>query len=167
MEHETQKGKSVEIFQGINLKRTLIVVGVNFFQQSTGQAFTSQYGGVFVRTLKIFNPILFTLMTSCFTGVVMVATLLLNDRVGRRIMLMISSVCMLAVLLTLGGLGIQTPVARDRMQGIVGVMCLFGPSFALGWGPMTMVVATEITSLRLRDKTSRLGFFINVLTKYV
>ncbi|CAG9998483.1 unnamed protein product [Clonostachys byssicola] len=167
MDHETQKGKSVEIFQGLNLKRTLIVVGVNFFQQSTGQAFTSQYGGVFVRTLKIFNPILFTLMTSCFTGVVMVATLLLNDRVGRRIMLMLSSVCMLAVLLTLGGLGIQTPVARDRMQGIVGVMCLFGPSFALGWGPMTMVVATEITSLRLRDKTSRLGFFINVLTNFV
>lgn len=165
MQHETEKGKFTEIFQGLNLKRTLIVVGVNFFQQSTGQAFSSQYGGVYVRTLQIFNPILFTLMTSCFTGAVMVVTLLLNDRVGRRIMLLISSFCMCAVLMTLGGLGVESPVDRGRMKGIVGVMCLFGPSFALGWGPMTMVVATEVTSLRLRDKTARLGFFINTLAK--
>jgi hypothetical protein len=165
MEHETEKGKVVEIFQGINLRRTLTVVGTNFFQQATGQAFSSQYGGVYVRTLKIFNPILFTLMTSCFTGLVMVLTLLTNDKVGRRVMLMTSSVCMGAVVLTLGCLGIESPVSKPKMKGIVGVMCLFGPSFALGWGPMTMVVATEVTSLRLRDKTARLGFFINTLSK--
>lgn len=34
----------VEMFQGTNLKRTLIVVGVNIFLQLTGQNFTSVYG---------------------------------------------------------------------------------------------------------------------------
>lgn len=165
LENETEKGKLIEVFQGLNLKRTLIVVAVNFFQQSTGQAFSSQYGGVYVRTLRIFNPMLFTLMTSCFTGTVMVFTLLLNDRVGRRVMLMLSSGCMAAVLATMGGLGVQTPVTTDRMRGVVGVMALFGPSFALGWGPLCFVVATEVTSLRLRDKTNRIGFFINALFK--
>lgn len=80
-------------------------------------------------------------------------------------MLMISSVCMAAVLITMGGLGVQTPVTTERMKGVIGVMALMGPSFALGWGPLCYVVATEVTSLRLRDKTARIGFFINVLFK--
>jgi len=41
---ETEQGKTSELFQGNNLKRTSIVAGVNFFQQATGQAFASQYG---------------------------------------------------------------------------------------------------------------------------
>lgn len=84
LENESEKGKLREVFQGGNLKRTAIVVGVNFFQQSTGQAFSSQYGGVYIRTLRVLNPMIFTLMTSCITASVMVITLLLNDRTGRR-----------------------------------------------------------------------------------
>lgn len=39
-----EKGRFVEIFKGTNLKRTLIVVGVNIFLQLTGQNFVSVYG---------------------------------------------------------------------------------------------------------------------------
>lgn len=46
LEHEVEKGKFVEIFQGGNLKRTLLVIAINFFQQATGQAFASQYGTI-------------------------------------------------------------------------------------------------------------------------
>jgi len=42
--NEPEKGHTVELIRGVNLKRTLIVVGMNFFQQATGQAFLSQYG---------------------------------------------------------------------------------------------------------------------------
>jgi hypothetical protein len=42
--NEPEQGRTVELFQGTNTKRTLIVMGVNFFQQATGQAFASQYG---------------------------------------------------------------------------------------------------------------------------
>lgn len=41
-----EKGKFREVFQGINLKRTTLVILVNFFQQATGQAFASQYGTI-------------------------------------------------------------------------------------------------------------------------
>jgi MFS transporter, SP family, sugar:H+ symporter len=84
LENESEKGKFTEVFRGVNLRRTLIVVAVNFFQQATGQAFSSQYGAVFVRSLRVMNPILFTLMTSCITASVMVITLVLNDKTGRR-----------------------------------------------------------------------------------
>lgn len=39
-----EQGRFREIFHGTNLKRTLIVVGVNVFLQLTGQNFTSVYG---------------------------------------------------------------------------------------------------------------------------
>lgn len=84
LETRVEQGKFIELFQGKNLKRTLIVIAMNFFQQATGQAFSSQYGGVYVRTLKIFNPILFTLMGSIIGCSVVVVTLLFSDKVGRR-----------------------------------------------------------------------------------
>lgn len=46
LEHEEEAGKFVEIFKGGNLKRTGLVVAINFFQQATGQAFASQYGAI-------------------------------------------------------------------------------------------------------------------------
>lgn len=45
-ENAFEKGTFMEMFQGVNLKRTTIVVLVNFFQQATGQAFSSQYGAI-------------------------------------------------------------------------------------------------------------------------
>lgn len=42
--NEPEQGHTVELFRGKNLKRTAIVVGMNFFQQATGQTFASQYG---------------------------------------------------------------------------------------------------------------------------
>ncbi|KAL4867028.1 hypothetical protein BDV12DRAFT_172062 [Aspergillus spectabilis] len=162
LENEVEEGKFVELFHSKNLKRTLIVVMVNVFQQATGQAFTSQYGGVYVRSLKIFNPQLFTLMSSCISAGVMICMLLLSGKVGRRKLLMISSVIMMSGLLIMGGLGVNEPVTTPRMKGVIALMVVFGVGFATGWGPLTYVVVTEVTSLRLRDYTSRLGFGINV-----
>ena len=51
------------------------------------------------------------------------------------------------------------------MRGIMAFITLVGASFSLGWAPLTYVVATEVSNLRLRDHSSRLGFTINVLLK--
>ncbi|KAH7160676.1 general substrate transporter [Dactylonectria macrodidyma] len=166
LENEAEQGKFSELFKGVNLKRTFIVIAVNFFQQATGQAFASQYGAVYVRSLGIFNPMLFSVMSSGINSFVMIATLVANDKVGRRTMLMLSSFCMCSALLTMGGLGVQEPVSTERMKGVIGLMIVFGCSFSLGWGPMTYVVATEVTALRLRDLTTRVGFTINVIFNF-
>ncbi|KAL3470021.1 general substrate transporter [Aspergillus californicus] len=162
LENEVEQGRFVELFQGKNLKRTLIVVAVNFFQQATGQAFSSQYGGVYVRSLKVLNPQLFTLVTSCISSATMICVLFIADKVGRRKLLMVSSVIMICGLLTMAGLGVDEPVTTPRMKGVVAMIVVFGVGFASGWGPLTYVVVTEVTSLRLRDHTSRLGFAVNV-----
>jgi len=84
LEKEVEKGKFIELFQGLNLKRTAIVVGVNFFQQVTGQAFSSQYGSIYVKSLGTVNPFKFSLITSGIGMATMIFMLLLTDKFGRR-----------------------------------------------------------------------------------
>ncbi|KAM0327191.1 hypothetical protein ACHAQA_006324 [Verticillium albo-atrum] len=167
LDNEGEQGKFLDIFRGKNLLRTGIVVGVNFFQQATGQAFSSQYGAVYVRTLGIFNPVLFSLINSAISAVINFVSLFTTDKLGRRTLLMISSVAMMGCLLSMGGLGIEVPVSTSRMKGIMALISLFGVSFSIGWAPLTYVVATEVSALRLRDHTSRVGFTTNVVLNFL
>jgi len=84
LEHEQESGNFMELFRGKNVIRTVIIVFVNFFQQATGQAFASQYGAVYVRSLGIFDPVLFGLMNSGINAVVITLVLFATDRFGRR-----------------------------------------------------------------------------------
>lgn len=78
---------------------------------------------------------------------------------------MFSSVVMTAALLTMAGLGLKEPVSVPREKGIIALIIIFSSAFSSGWGPLTYVVVTEITSPRLRDHTSRVGFATNVCLK--
>lgn len=84
LEQEVEQGRFVELWTGTNLRRTLIVVAVNFFMQATGQAFVSQYGAVYVRSLHVIKPQLFSLVTSGVGVLTNVITLLSTDLYGRR-----------------------------------------------------------------------------------
>lgn len=68
-------------------------------------------------------------------------------------------------MMTMGGLGIETPVSLPRRNGIVAMIAVWACGFSSGWGPMAYVITTEVSAARLRDLTSRLGFAVNVITK--
>jgi hypothetical protein len=84
LEQETEQGRFVELLKGINLKRTLIVMAVNFYQQAGGQAFVSQYGTIYVKSLGTINPFGFSLITSAISIISITCILLWTDIVGRR-----------------------------------------------------------------------------------
>jgi hypothetical protein len=65
----------------------------------------------------------------------------------------------------MAGLGLKEPVSVSKEKGIVALIIIFSSGFSSGWGPLTYVVVTEITSPRLRDHASRLGFATNVCLK--
>ncbi|KAG7150909.1 MFS transporter fmqE like protein [Verticillium longisporum] len=111
--------------------------------------------------------LLFSLINSAINVITNSGTLLLTDKLGRRTLLMISSVAMMGCLLSMGSLGIQVPVSTARMKGIMALISLFGVSFSLGWAPLTYVVATEVSALHLRDHTSRVGFTVNVVFNFL
>lgn len=84
LDSTVEEGKFIELFQGTNLKRTTIVVLVNFFQQATGQAFASQYGALFVKSLDTINTFSMTVINGFIALSVLILCLFLTDKVGRR-----------------------------------------------------------------------------------
>jgi MFS transporter, SP family, sugar:H+ symporter len=85
LENEMEQGNFTELFKGINLKRTAIVMAMNFFQQATGQAFASSYGAIFIRGLGTVNPFTMSIINSAINLCIVLIGLNLNDRFGRRL----------------------------------------------------------------------------------
>lgn len=84
LEVEQERGRYIELLQGGNLKRTVLVIMMNVFQQATGQAFSSQYGAIFISSLGTVNPFNMSLISAAIGLVALGFVLLINDRVGRR-----------------------------------------------------------------------------------
>ncbi|KAJ0345066.1 hypothetical protein KNSL1_008767 [Colletotrichum chrysophilum] len=164
---EPEQGRTRELFQGVNCKRTAIAVGMSFFQQATGQAFASQYGAVWVKSLGTLNPFDVTLGSSALTSGMIILCLFLTDRVGRRKILLLGSFIQAAALFTMAGLGVHTPIPTSYKSGMVGMLLLFGSGFGLGWGPLTYVVVTEIPALRLRDRSQRASSLVNIFMNFL
>ncbi|TLS21689.1 uncharacterized protein PpBr36_09623 [Pyricularia pennisetigena] len=134
------KGSWKEVFQGSNLKRALIVCGVNVFFQLTGHRFVSEYGTIFLRSLDTFIAFSMLLINSCINTLVILTTMFLSDMVER-------------VLDTVGGKKAPLPMR----EGITDMVTLFDVSFNLDWALLAHVVPTELPTLRLRNKIHGLG----------
>ncbi|KAK4934884.1 hypothetical protein LTR10_023957 [Elasticomyces elasticus] len=166
LEMEHVKGNFIDIFRGVNLKRTILVVVVNFFQQATGQAFASQYGAIYVKSLGTINPFNFSLILAAVNLISIAICLLMADRVGRRNLLLFGAAVQTIALMTMGGLGMAKPVTAQYKIGIVSMLALMSAGFSVGWAPLTYVVTTDLPALRLRDYTLRVGFVVNVVMNF-
>ncbi|KAL1869974.1 hypothetical protein VTK73DRAFT_2895 [Phialemonium thermophilum] len=164
---ETEQGRFWDIFRSPHRKRTLLVVGINFFQQATGQQFASQFGALYAKQLGTIDPFVFSLVVACINALAIALSLLTNDRVGRRMPLLLSACIMCTGLLAMGGLGTPRAITDGLKMAIVSMLCLMTFGFSLGFAPLCYVVSTELPPLHLRDATLRLGFFTNVLFNFV
>ncbi|KAH7303485.1 general substrate transporter [Stachybotrys elegans] len=167
LDNEPEQGKYVELFQGKNLKRTAVVVLMNFFQQATGQAFASSYGAVFIRDIGTVNPFNMTLINSFINLCVSLLGLSLVDRHGRRPLLFIGAVWMFAAIVTMGSLGTITDPSIAVRTSIVAMLTVFAAGFVFSWAPLNYVVTTEIPALRLRDASQRTASLVNVVTSFL
>lgn len=78
------KGTFKEMWQGTNLRRTLIVVGTNFCIQITGQAFASKYGAIFLKEIGALDPFSMSCINTAIFIVLTILSMFLIDKVGRR-----------------------------------------------------------------------------------
>ncbi|KAJ5110665.1 hypothetical protein N7532_001200 [Penicillium argentinense] len=163
---EPEKGAFTELFQGVNLKRTSIVIAISFFQQATGQAFASQYGAIFVKSLHTINTYNFTIITSCIGVAVCLWSNFFNDKIGRRKLFIAGASVQAAALFTMAGLGTANPVIHGESTGIAAMMAIFAAGFGLGWGPLTYVVVTELPALSLRDHSQRVASLVNIAVNF-
>ncbi|RYP91456.1 hypothetical protein DL770_002395 [Monosporascus sp. CRB-9-2] len=163
---DAEKGNLKEIFSGTNLKRTLIVIGVNVFLQLTGQNFSTVYGTTFIKSIGTINPFTMNSVNIAVNITMVLVTQLLTDITGRVPLMAAGAALQTAVLFTMGGLGTVTPETTAVGTGIVAMLTVFGAGFQLGWAPLSHVVAAEIPTTRLRDATYALGSVFNIAIQF-
>lgn len=166
-ELDDSQGTYKELFQGNNLKRTLIVIGTNIFQQVTGQALSSQYGTIYIKSLKTVDPFQMSIVSAVIGIVCVILILLLNDKFGTKTFLYIGSLLQIGALMTMGGLGSPAVVSRSMKNGVVAMMNIFGFAFSIGWALLCYVISSEVPTLKLRDKTYRIGILFNILFAFL
>ncbi|KAF1966597.1 MFS general substrate transporter [Bimuria novae-zelandiae CBS 107.79] len=161
-----EKGRFADLIRGANLKRTLIVIGVNIFLQLTGQNFAILYGSVFIKSTGAVDPFA---MTSINAGIGIVAVHLWQfhtDKTGSKPLMLLGAILQTCALFTMGGLGTPAAPTLGMRTGIIAVLSIFTFSFSLGWAPLSHVVSAEIPAQHLRDKTYAIGAVFNITIQF-
>eukprot|EP00483_Globobulimina_turgida_P003656 UN03662 len=133
-----------------------------FFQQSTGIDAVVYYTPLTFRDLGLNDEKI--LLCTTFLGMsklffIFIAMTLL-DRVGRRKLLLLSSVLMIIALF---GLILSFLIGRPAAFTIF-LQCFYVSAFSIGWGPICWVMISEIFPLQIRSKGMAVSTSINRLT---
>ncbi|KAJ3706531.1 hypothetical protein LUZ61_010236 [Rhynchospora tenuis] len=140
--------------------------GILVFQQITGIDATVYYSPTIFKNagIKSEKKILATTVAVGFTKTIFtVVGMFWIDKVGRKILLYVSTIGMTACLAVLGtALALQKNLSGSVMQdpGIglaIFAVCANVAFYAVGMGPICWVVSSEVFPLRLRAKASALG----------
>ncbi|KAH6977566.1 general substrate transporter [Ilyonectria sp. MPI-CAGE-AT-0026] len=164
---EHEQGNFMEIFQGPNLKRTWITVGINFFLQITGQVFTSRYGTIYIKSLGTVDPFIMTIVNQAVNLIGILFSMAFVDSVGRRPLLIFSGGLQAASLFAMGGLGTPKIITNAMKTGVVALITVFNFGFTSGLAPLSHTISAEIPTSRLRDMTYRTASAVNVLVQLV
>ncbi|PYH70554.1 aldehyde dehydrogenase [Aspergillus vadensis CBS 113365] len=159
------KGSWAELLQGTNRRRTMIAVMTAAFNQLTGQSFVSQYGSLFVKSLKVMNPFAFTLGSRGISTIGPLVTFSLVDTTGRRPIYLIGGTMTTALLMICGGLGTGT-ITDDKKRGVCGVLMMYGLFYIMSFGSISVITGAETPHLRLRDKTSVVAWLIRIVCDF-
>jgi MFS transporter, SP family, sugar:H+ symporter len=78
------KGSFKEMWQGTNLKRSLIVIGANVSIQISGQGLFSKYGTIFLKDLNGPNPFQMFMINTSLQIVFVLVAMYSFDKIGRK-----------------------------------------------------------------------------------
>ena len=91
------------------------------------------------------------------------------DAVGRRPIMVFGMACQATTMFLIGGMGEITDPSKlvSANTAVVSLLVLFAASYSFGWAPANWVLVSEISEQKLRDKTTRVGTWVNFASKWV
>ncbi|KAM5342504.1 hypothetical protein ACJ41O_013470 [Fusarium nematophilum] len=168
-----------DCFRGTNLRRTVIAMSVQILQQAQGVSFIQNFIVTFMQQLGFPDPLRTNVIVTGCSFAVHIVTFLTFDKIGRRHSLSLGSVGLAGTML---GTGIATTatgtpssyppaVANASAALLILWYCIYG----FTWGPGCWVVAAEVGTGQLRERTlflASMGSFvtsvpINFVNPYV
>ncbi|GAB7366835.1 hypothetical protein MBLNU230_g1005t2 [Neophaeotheca triangularis] len=161
-----------------NLRRTLLGIAAQFFQQICGINLITYYATYVFENSLGFGPTMSRLLAACNGTEYFLAGLIaipLIERVGRRKLMLFGAFGMMSSMMILAGSSstatineLGAPVLDTRF-GVVATIFLFGFNtfFAIGWLGMTWLYPAEITGLRIRIQANALSTCSNWLSNFL
>ena len=161
-----------------NLRRTLLGVAAQFFQQICGINLITYYATFLFENSLGFDPSMSRLLAAANGTEYFLASLValpLIERSGRRKLMLFGAFGMMASMAILGGTvstGTVTESGAPKLNvgfGITATVFLFvfNTFFAIGWLGMTWLYPAEITNLRIRIQANALSTCSNWLSNFL
>ena len=159
------RGKWRDMLKGSNKRRTIVCLGTIFFNQATGQAFSSTYGAIFIKSVGSLNPFTMGIINQLVGFFGTGTAMLITDKVGRRFIFVHGAVWQTAAMFTMAALGTVQPTTMSLGRGIIAMIPVYGFGYTMGSSSVNHVITAEIPHQSLRDKTQRIVGFMNNLVK--
>ncbi|KAK9319698.1 monosaccharide transporter [Lipomyces orientalis] len=146
-QRELHKASSIsDCFKGSNLRRTVIAMSVQILQQAQGVSFIQNFIVTFMQQLGFPNALRTNVMVTGCSFAVHVVTFLKIDKVGRRRSLFLGA---LGLAVTMLGTGAATATGSTAAAFLILWYYIYG----FTWGPGCWVVAAEVGTGQLRERT--------------
>ncbi|KAK4705131.1 MFS transporter, SP family, sugar:H+ symporter, partial [Phenoliferia sp. Uapishka_3] len=146
-----------ELFVGVERRKLIAVFGILVCQQISGVQFIFSYGTVFFESIGFNNAFTVTIITDIVEVVGVLVSFFLVNRIGRRPLLLWTTVMMAALLLVCGILGTIKDPSKAVNSAIASMIIIYVFFFNLAWGPLAWVVATELAGGRNRSRIMSVG----------
>lgn len=168
LRNQTKKEPWRHLFRGVNLRRTNIACIVFILQQFTGQGFVSQYSPRFYSSVGLGAKAFQYTIGSATTGLAgTLVGMVLMDTMGRRPVLIWGGILQAPWLFAVAVLGSRANPSVGDSRGLVASVLLFDFFFSGTWAPVAYIIASEIGTGPLREKTMAFSSTVNVVAAWL
>lgn len=152
----------------------VMAIAIPFFQQITGINIIGVFAPVLFRTIGLGESA--SLMSTIVTGVVATSSnfvsILLVDKLGRRVLLTVGGAQMLVSLIIIGSvmaahLGDNGQLSKGYALVVLISICTYVSAFCWSWGPLGWLIPSEIFPLEIRSAGQSINVAVNFLFIFV
>ncbi|KAJ6715624.1 hypothetical protein OIU85_027062 [Salix viminalis] len=153
----------------------VMAIAIPFFQQVTGINVISFYAPILFRTLGL-NESVSLIMSALIAGVVGTAStflsMLIVDKLGRRVMLLCGGVQMFVSQIMIGSimaakLGDHGSIDKGYAYFVLTMICIYVSGFAWSWGPLGWLIPSEIFPLEIRSVGQTIVVAVNFIFTFI
>ena len=155
-EQMAQSANVLDMFRGIDLRRTCLAVAGACMQNSSGAMFTLIYGTYFFEVAGSNQPFADGIILSCTMLASSLVMFLVVRYLGRRTIMMIATLCQGFSMLIIAIVYTVAPTSQSALKCLVGFIVIFTFFYGGFTAPVAWLWPGEIPSTRLRAYT--LGF---------
>ncbi|ORY27114.1 general substrate transporter [Naematelia encephala] len=149
------------LFSRVNFKRCVAAAIPFSGQQFAGVPYITNYTTYFFQLAGVSEPFLGNVIIQTITLGAVFSSFFLVEKAGRRRLLLVGLAAMAILNLLIGGLGFLRASSKTTGGVLITLCSLWEVAFGVSLGPLGWLGLVEVSSLRLRAKTTAFGVLIN------